>query len=763
MTPKGCIPIRGTKKNKKKYKIHALEAANAELKERVVEHDTRFVQLLGRIRFCGAVTWILIEFALILLLGDTRKAAMFAFQLLFVGFVFVLLGTILPWRQVMCPKKVKRHYRKSRHNSEVLLPVLEDEQLVVEGAISSNAADITTGSGGDHGARGEHLRASWMDYDYEGTSTIATRVSTSAEAATNIKTSLEVEKNGLASSTAAPSLPDDTTGADIINEGEERTRSDDNEFELVEEIEEVLPYDFEIRGTLSCVTCDQGSAAGKIWTLALVLYMISTLLSAYTFEVYESWCPWRSTPRSEKLPDTLLGDPGMPKLALANELIARGFWLVVPSFCFVVTAVIETGGYLLTLSNPALKAYFPFEKKRPKLSHFKATIAKYFSTIHGIAAPLGMLLLVVFESVQLFWGENVPVSYLTAIFDPVDAIGVTDSKPLFEAKLWQIGCLDYATSPRPWNRIVWLRLVFLCGSWVFGLLFVALKIPLNKAFHPRDEEEDSARTTGSAHFFFFPEIKDEDQDKKDAVVAACVPRSPVLPLDTNAFYKFLFDTKKKRVTYARASFTMEVLGAYCIFFLPVLAAYDHALRGFFGWRANSNADDVLRFDTQPHVWVDSVLKNNAFRRVVDIVPDESTWYVMGNTSEDRKKMVHFSYWDNVAFITGHYMTHPKWNKRLDADLAFFNPESRHALELGQHPSVLFRNATYVQTLYGDRPGLRSRANALNITYWAELHQGKDWLEKSLSTWDSEHLKARKAAAADATATGMIGAEGTAES
>ncbi|CAD7922343.1 unnamed protein product, partial [Amoebophrya sp. A120] len=77
-------------------KIVGLQAEHAELKQEqktlqeALAHmkiyiDEFLIGLMGRIRFCGAVTWILIEFALLLLLGDSRKAAMFAFQLLFTG------------------------------------------------------------------------------------------------------------------------------------------------------------------------------------------------------------------------------------------------------------------------------------------------------------------------------------------------------------------------------------------------------------------------------------------------------------------------------------------------------------------------------------------------------------------------------------------------------------------------------------------------------------------------------------------------------
>ncbi|CAD7968502.1 unnamed protein product [Amoebophrya sp. A120] len=581
-----------------------LQEENKRLKEQL-EHfrktaetrDAFYLEALQRIRYCGGVTMSLIRFLLAIFFGETRTSQVLSFELCVGGYLAILLGTLLAWKKVFFPGKAKPRTHmiyvtrdsRDREDRERRLAA-----LAAGGAPGGEAGSTTMLGGDDAGdARGTATSA--------GTTTrgTATSAGTRGTAASEQGAAANINQTGI-SDLREENPPSPSTSATAVASGSSEHDDDSTEPAELRKLRDALPEDFLERGTLSCVCQDQTSLEGKSFTIALILYMVATLLNQYPLHSYRSWCRWK---KLSEIGDH--GDPGLPRLAVLGEIVLRCCWLIVPSFCFVVTAVIpsksETG------RNQNL-----------------------YVLIHNFAANAGCLTLLIFETIQLLWGENVPIGYLGAVFDkpyPLDHGMLTKTRTastsrrnysvdLFDNKdhprgglsavrfgnnlehdqglkiynslrttsaqhdvydvpheeifrdpyLWHIGCLDYETSPRPWETVTWLRLVVIAWTWLMGSCLFFQQFLIYANYELKITWIQNSRA---------------------------------------------FRTLKDRIRTARSSFVFEMLVCYAIFFLPILAGYHNAAYGtFYGTHKG--------FDRNPQDFAMQTMTREAVLRYGDV-------------------------------------------------------------------------------------------------------------------------------------------------
>ena len=124
-----------------------------------------------------------------------------------------------------------------------------------------------------------------------------------------------------------------------------------------------LPHDFLQKGTISNVAQDISSVEGRIWAVALLFASVGLLVSGYTFQLYRPW---------------LYSDTDEERRA---EAVVRAVWATFPQV-----------GFMLPAAIPAMSG---------------ATGLQWaFGAIHNTMAPLAMLAIVTFETVQLSFGER---------------------------------------------------------------------------------------------------------------------------------------------------------------------------------------------------------------------------------------------------------------------------------------------------------------------------------------------------------------------
>ncbi|CAD7925135.1 unnamed protein product [Amoebophrya sp. A120] len=222
----------------------------------------------------------------------------------------------------------------------------------------------------------------------------------------------------------------------------------------------VLPWNFAKRGTLSSVCQVQNSPEGIIFSSCFILAGVCLILSQYTFLLHSPWCFMK---QSQAI------DLGMDFAVTQthNETILRTVLLLVPAICFILTAAMpaasfdeEEIGRLDTVIEqeypaeaPAIESYdyeaeqqggekdgdtkeaavekttSPAEAPRQSnllkhpaklLRHVtesrKRRYMKVLELSHNLFAPTGMALMLMFETVQIFLGEGVPVLFGFQLF-----------------------------------------------------------------------------------------------------------------------------------------------------------------------------------------------------------------------------------------------------------------------------------------------------------------------------------------------------------
>ena len=179
-----------------------------------------------------------------------------------------------------------------------------------------------------------------------------------------------------------------------------------------------LPHDFLQKGTISNVAQDISSVEGRIWAVALLFASVGLLVSGYTFQLYRPW---------------LYSDTDEERRA---EAVVRAVWATFPQV-----------GFMLTAAIPAMSG---------------ATGLQWaFGAIHNTMAPLAMLAIVTFETVQLSFGERA----FTRFF------GSAEEAHRIETELSHRG--ERLT---PLVLTQKLRVLTLLVAWACGLTFVSLQV-----------------------------------------------------------------------------------------------------------------------------------------------------------------------------------------------------------------------------------------------------------------------------------------------
>ncbi|CAD7949392.1 unnamed protein product [Amoebophrya sp. A120] len=617
--------------------IARLSRENAALKARAESFEDETWRSFQRLRWGGAAVYHMLRFLLWVFIGTARSNQQITFVLLSFGYIFVWIASAAPWYLVMFASVETRRRYFSR----------------------GQASNRSRGQSSEIHPAEDHLRAGT-----EGTTQLQ-----GSESGSLLAIASEVSDGGAG-------------GEDGTNQGREQeqllakhaeSEAGDKTDEGQEDSDDPLPNDFAQAGTLSCVCQRRDSAEGLIFTLCVVLYMMSSLLAVPSFEAYPAWCKWRDV-------DALLqGNPGLPRMQNWKEVSARAVWHVFPIFCFVSVAVLPS--------------------TTDEVAKLKVARATLLTILHGVGAFLGSVTLLIFESVQLFWGENVPLSYLLVIFNSrvptnfdfwsTDAQDASSFGGLdfMEPHAWHGGCIDYEAEPIPWNRWAYVRLVVLVAAWVLGFLFLSCMFLLSVLDAP-------------------------GAPAKDVVRGLSLLRTLKVRLRT-----------KKRM--ARATFSFEILFMYCLFALPLLSAYSrlHDLSSGCFLRANN---------TSCTNWVDEFLAPVTFHRMLDFVPPEKL-YLRGETREEREKMTRLSYfdfaaWPAAAFETFTANTGPSLRIFAYQDLATelkLNPHNAKLLQQTFRPSTRPGKKPTLSTLVDrEKVAIREGEFAEKMAHFAKLEEIK---------------------------------------
>jgi len=142
---------------------------------------------------------------------------------------------------------------------------------------------------------------------------------------------------------------------------------------------ELLPPDFEMKGTLSNVSQDISTPHGRMFTVSLFTASLLMLISRYTFWLYRPWYPELNLATNPFMRNTLA-----PRI----ERRWRSAWGNLPNVGFMFTAAL------------------------PSLSD-NSGFWCVLTMVHNVAAPLSMLFAVAMETVQLNYGENAFASFFT--------------------------------------------------------------------------------------------------------------------------------------------------------------------------------------------------------------------------------------------------------------------------------------------------------------------------------------------------------------
>ncbi|CAD7950295.1 unnamed protein product [Amoebophrya sp. A120] len=244
--------------------------------------------------------------------------------------------------------------------------------------------------------------------------------------------------------------------------------------------------------------------------------------------------------------------------------------------------------------------------------------------------------------VQLFWGEQVPLSYLTAVFD-TDAVDLFDQLATREGYLWHLGCLDYAQTPRPWERHTWLRLLGICLALCCAISFLTMRAILKKVLPPMQDSSlvqlpSSTSRTTRGHG----------------------PHDDVLWANTVT-----------RISVARCSFLSEVLLCYLLFALPLIASHHMVTRHALSLDDHMNAEQLAEM----------VLIRGVVERYERLLPPEDLY------TEDLHKVRFQSFWDFVSYPEFSELHEVMGRKKgeLDtlADKLLMNPANQRASHLSK--------------------------------------------------------------------------------
>jgi hypothetical protein len=176
------------------------------------------------------------------------------------------------------------------------------------------------------------------------------------------------------------------------------------------------PWDFEKKGTLSNASQDVSQPRGRMFAVMLFIACMLSMVSMYPLYIYPAWNSW-------------VTDPGLaffPMFQDTTEVQWRIAWGTIPYVGLMYTALL------------------------PSLSENKGTNIA-LTIVHNIAAPLSMAFILVMETYQLSSGENA-----------------------FE----HFFCNEPASYWGPLTQTQRLRVVVLCNTWVYALVFLGVQVYL---------------------------------------------------------------------------------------------------------------------------------------------------------------------------------------------------------------------------------------------------------------------------------------------
>lgn len=177
-----------------------------------------------------------------------------------------------------------------------------------------------------------------------------------------------------------------------------------------------VPRDFLQKATLSNMTQDMTQPQGRLWSTALGLASVLSVISMYTFWLYRSWAPY--VDMNNPIHSIVL------ERALERRL--RIAWALVPQVGFVLAAMVpslsDVAGYEVVLT-----------------------------AVHNVSAPFAMLFLMIMETIQLGFGENAFQYFFTDEATPVHG---------------------------PLTKYQRMRVCLLVEAWIAGLIFIGVQVYL---------------------------------------------------------------------------------------------------------------------------------------------------------------------------------------------------------------------------------------------------------------------------------------------
>ncbi|CAD7966311.1 unnamed protein product [Amoebophrya sp. A120] len=396
----------------------------------------------------------------------------------------------------------------------------------------------------------------------------------------------------------------------------------------------VIPGDFCKNMTLSAVCQSQTSPEGIMFTTGLILFGVCIILSRHTFTLHSPWCFMKPS-LSENLGLTFAATQSY------TEICLRALLLLLPATGFVLTAAlpsiddithhekIMTSARSENVQKVKAEDSSPSDQEKKKLQlreeHqeepnedddeeeareartgsnvelFEEVLArhvrpsrKYLRWAHYMCAPVSMFFMLLFETVQIFLGENVPVFYAWRLFGKGSNVTLHDVNaevsvypeggPLYNWKTHQLyhtktglpldNCQKRGLGYRlgeDIDRMVALRALAVLLGWLLCIAFVVVlgygRLLRRPAWHNYRGRRNLNDAGGGADG---PLGRGAD--------------GPLVPVTRSLFLP-------------RLCFVLEVLCIYVVFSLPVL----QALSINHEWGMSSSWTDYAQNDEQAHM------------------------------------------------------------------------------------------------------------------------------------------------------------------
>ncbi|CAD7966662.1 unnamed protein product [Amoebophrya sp. A120] len=301
-----------------------------------------------------------------------------------------------------------------------------------------------------------------------------------------------------------------------------------------ETIYRFYPFDFVEKGTLSSVVQSAGTDIGRIFAVCIVVNEVLLLLSQYPFRIYDTWCidsisssEAISSRSSEELED--IRDP-FPFLTPMHEKVARTLWLVLPRICLLITAAVPASTFQQvraslykasiarsgttrskdappgaqkqaddrTGEGPADDGAVGRMQRRARSEdaarpndetritddgdHVRGKESiNFMQVLHALTAPTAIVTLLLFETIQLSFGER--INFPAAVMGLDGRARASAAAARWDAfdditKLQQ--CNEWTSAARLlfFPQVFRFRVLFLVAGWVCSFAFMVLHLLL---------------------------------------------------------------------------------------------------------------------------------------------------------------------------------------------------------------------------------------------------------------------------------------------